>query len=197
MKHICFLAFAFIATQVLVACQPGPCPDGYLRDNDGNCVWIGDDDETGDDDDADDDDAADDDVADDDVADDDVADDDDTEPQPDMCSLIITVSSGCSYCADEGIHFERIENEDWDDSLSVGDNNNLMPGESDGGSIAAGVITLEWNLIGFAYSWPDECWENPEDYGMYWDGGRPVGNDTFACVADSAVEYTIVCDPGS
>jgi hypothetical protein len=55
-------ALLMIATLVLSGCPQQDCPDGFLRDNDGNCLQVGDDDDAVDDDDAaDDDDAVDDD----------------------------------------------------------------------------------------------------------------------------------------
>lgn len=57
----------------VVGCAQAPCPEGYLRDNDGNCVDVGDDD---DDDVSDDDTGGDDDAGDDDAGDDDCPPDD-------------------------------------------------------------------------------------------------------------------------
>ncbi len=188
MKNLFLIAFL---VTIATGCPPAYCPDGYLRDNDGNCLQVGDDDDASDDDDAgeDDDDAVQD-------------DDDDTTPESETCSLIISISSGCTYCAPDGIRFDTVENEGEDDHLSgLGSNNNMMPGQSDGGSIAAGVVTIEWHLIGGHPTFPDECWQQPEDYGMWWaddSNGIPrvYGADSIYCPADGAVEYHIVCDPG-
>ena len=41
------LSPCWLLVALFLAGCPGPCPDGFLRDNDGNCVQVGDDDDTG------------------------------------------------------------------------------------------------------------------------------------------------------
>jgi len=131
------LGLSLVLVVVPIGCLPAPCPDGYLRDNNGNCVEVGDDDDddagddddddadddTGDDDSVGDDDTGDDDTGDDDTGDDDTGDDDDSGPE-----------TGTS--SDFAAHCSRIESHDvwstwwWDDPDSVALHNTPDFGES-------------------------------------------------------------------
>lgn len=156
---------------LLAACgDDDDCPTGFLRDNDGNCVQVGETAPTlGTESDTD--------------TDTDTGTDTDTDTtaptDPGDCYVTLDVSSNCTRCTDDGFRFQ-VSNEDSDDGFSV----NVGSGRSESDRVDPGVVRVELNVIGIALNLPADCWDTEyADYG-------------FVSPANLSTSFEEVCQDG-